>query len=88
MMSFNVKVRQIGNSCGIIFPNLLLKKLNLHIGDSLIGKDSDSSIILNVAKPIKKYRLKDLVAQSKRINLTQEDEVWLNLEDVGKEVVW
>lgn len=88
IMRFSFKIRQIGNSFGIIFPNALLKKYNLHIGDNLVGEDTDASIVLTAAKPTKKYKLKDLVAQSEPSKLTDEDKVWLNLEDVGEEVVW
>lgn len=82
------KLRSIGNSVGIIFPNSLLKKHNLHIGDNLLGNDTEDSITLTVIKPIKKYNLRDLVAQSQSHELTSEDNTWLSIEDIGDEVVW
>lgn len=81
------KLREIGNSVGIIIPAHLLKKHNLHIGDDLICNDSDDEIILKIDKP-KKYKLRDLVLQSKQQTLSEEDQKWLSLEDIGEEIVW
>jgi antitoxin component of MazEF toxin-antitoxin module len=82
------KLRPVGNSAGIIFPMNWLKKHNLHIGDELIGQDADNSIILTPTNMRKKYKLKDLVAQSVPQELMEEDKKWLDMEDVGEEKVW
>jgi putative addiction module antidote len=82
------KLRAVGNSVGIILPTLLLRRHNLNVGDDLIASDSDDSIILTRAKPRKKYNLRDLVAQSKSQDLTEEDKTWFALKDIGEEVVW
>jgi|GEM_PF-5843489 len=82
------KLRLIGNRVGIILPNGLLKKHNLHVGDHLICNDSNNSITLNMANPIKKYSLRDLVARSQPHKSTKEDNQWLSMKDTGKEVVW
>ena len=81
------KLRPIGNSVGIIFPNSLLKKHNLRIGDDLLAQDAEDSITLSKIKPIKKYNLRELVAQSQKHELTAEDSVWLSIKDIGEEVI-
>ena len=83
-----LKLRAVGNSVGIIFPLTWLKKYNLHVGDNLEGKDSDNSIILTRSNQKKKYLLKDLVDQCTSVDLTNEDDQWLSMEDVGMEKVW
>ena len=83
-----LKLRAVGNSVGIIFPLAWLKKYNLHVGDNLEGKDSDNSIILTRSNQKKKYLLKDLVDQCTSVDLTNEDDQWLSMEDVGMEKVW
>lgn len=82
------KIRQIGNSSGIIFPNTLLKKYNLHNGDDLESREVDDSIILTLAKPIKKYKLEDLIAQcDSNARWSDEEKQWFSLPDVGVEKV-
>ena len=81
------KLRPFGNSVGIIFPAFLLKKYNLHIGDDLIGNETDESITLVISQ-LKKYTLRALVAQSKSQKLTEEDKEWLSIDDIGEEIVW
>ena len=83
-----VKLRAIGNSAGIIFPNALLKHQHLHIGDDLEAREVGNTIVLSAVKKQVKYKLKDLVAQSKKESLTDEDKTWFNMEDIGKEIVW
>jgi antitoxin component of MazEF toxin-antitoxin module len=82
------KLRNIGNSIGIIFPQHWLQKYHLSVGDELVGHDGDKFIVLTPYKEKIKYSLKDLVAQSTNDNFTAEDVDWLNMNDFGEEKVW
>ena len=83
-----LKLRNIGNSVGVIFPLYWLKKYNLIVGDELIVNDEETSIVLTPQRHKVKYSLKDLVAQSTTDNLSSEDLAWLNMDDVGEEKIW
>ncbi len=82
------KLRPIGNSIGIILPQSLIKKYHLNIGDDLLVNDTDDSIILTAANSPVKYKLRDLVAKSQQSDLSEEDKEWLNMKDLGEEVIW
>lgn len=51
-ITFETKIRRIGNSVGIIIPKLLCKLMNLKVGDNVdLSLGKNGSIILKKINP-------------------------------------
>ena len=84
-----LEIRQFGNSAGITIPKSLLTSAHLTIGDKVEARNVASGIILEPAKPRKKYKIKDLLllCTDENMALSSEDKKWLTMESVGQELV-
>lgn len=81
-------IRKFGNSKGAIIPAALLKELSLDVDDKLEIKLEDGRLVIEPVSK-KKYSLKALLAASEGVDmsLNEEDKIWLNVPDVGKEQI-
>ena len=79
-MSIKVKLSKWGNSNGIRIPKVVSEMLDLAEGDAKSGR-----IVLIPVHPSedKLQYLSELYHKS----LSQEDKDWLNMKDIGKEVI-
>ena len=78
------KIRMVGNSAGVIIPAIILRKLKLHLGDTLSIEEQDGEIILAASKP--RYSLEELLAKcDASIPIPEELYDWDQAHPVGKE---
>ena len=84
-----LEIRQFGNSAGITIPKAMLLSAHLAIGDKVEARNVINGIILEPAKPRKKYKIKDLLVLCTNENmvLSSEDKEWLNAKSVGQELL-
>ena len=75
-------IRKIGNSTGAIIPISILRKLNLHEGDTLNISEEKGKIVMSSSKP--KYSLDELLAKCDLSAPTPKNE-WDNIDPVGNE---
>jgi len=81
-----IVLRKIGNSIGAVFPNKLLKKLNINLGDKLDAKTENGSIVITPKSVKPKYTLAELLAQCDESAPMPETIVeWDNAQSVGNE---
>jgi len=81
-----IVLRKIGNSIGAVFPNKLLKKLNINLGDKLDAKAENGSIVITPKSVKPKYTLAELLAQCDESAPMPETIVeWDNAQSVGNE---
>ncbi len=81
-----VAIRQSGGANIISLPKAVLSSLNLHVGSALELTLENNKIVLTPAQ--NELSLEDLLANSPKSALarTDEDNEWLNLSRVGKEI--
>ena len=80
-------IKKWGNSLATRIPQAVVKSIDLHLDQEVDIEAVDGRIIITPIKKRKEYKLKDLLDQCKpeAINLTEEDQEWLNAVPVGKE---
>jgi antitoxin component of MazEF toxin-antitoxin module len=81
-----VAIRQSGGASIISIPKVILRTLALDVGASLDLSIEDNRIILT---PIKKSLTLDAILEGSpksALRLTEEDQLWLNSQSVGKEI--
>jgi len=82
----HLAIRQSGGANIVSIPRVILKTLGLHVGSTLDLAIVDRKIVLTPV--IETPTLADLLAGSPKEKLqpTQEDREWLNINQVGKEI--
>ena len=65
------------------------ESIDLHLNQEVDIEAINGKIIITPIKKKKEYKLEELLSQCKpgSMELTQEDQEWLNAEPVGKEVL-
>lgn len=78
-------IKKLGNSVGILLPSVLVKSLNLSVGQSVNIESVDGNLVVK-PKIAKRYTLAELVAQC-NLNAPMPNEVsgWENMPMVGLE---
>ena len=81
-----VTIRKSGGACIISIPKVILRTLALDAGASLGLSIEDNKIILT---PIKESLTLEAILEGSpksALRLTEEDQLWLNSQSVGKEI--
>lgn len=78
-------IKKLGNSVGILLPSVLVRSLNLSVGQSVNIESVDGNLVVK-PKIAKRYTLAELVAQC-NLNAPMPKEVseWENMPMVGLE---
>ncbi len=84
-----MKVKKWGNSLATRIPKAVAESIDLHLDQDIEIEAINGKIIITPIKKKKEYKLEELLSQCKpgSMELTQEDQEWLNAEPVGKEVL-
>ncbi|UEO42577.1 type II toxin-antitoxin system ChpS family antitoxin [Escherichia coli] len=80
-----ITIKRWGNSSGMVIPNVVMKELNLRLGQSVEAQVSNNQLILT---PIsRRYSLDELLAQCD-MNATElsEQDVWGKSTPAGDEI--
>ena len=80
-----ITIKRWGNSAGMVFPNIVMKELNLQPGQSVEAQVSNNQLILT---PIsRRYSLDELLAQCdmNAAELSEQD-VWGKSTPAGDEI--
>ena len=86
-MSIKVKLSKWGNSNGICIPKVVSEMLDLADGDELfLDADAKSGRIVLIPVHPSEDKLQYL-SELYHKSLSQEDKDWLNMKDIGKEVI-
>lgn len=82
-------IKKWGNSLATRIPQAIVKSIDLHLDQEVEIEAVNGRIIITPIKKRKKYKLEELLNQckSEAMNLTEEDQEWLNAEPVGKEAL-
>ncbi|MFZ2959100.1 MAG: AbrB/MazE/SpoVT family DNA-binding domain-containing protein [Candidatus Ozemobacteraceae bacterium] len=80
-LTMQLQIGKWGNSLGIRLPRHILEILHLNEKDQLKYSIEDGKLVLEPVSPLKKYALKDLLAQVKEL---EQEVSWGKLE--GEEV--
>lgn len=79
-------VRKIGNSKGVVLPAVLLKDLNVELGDKLDISNQSGVWVIEPAKP-KSYSLDELLAKCDfDAPMPKELEEWEQINPIGNEI--
>ena len=81
-------IKKWGNSLATRIPKAVVESIDLRLNQDVDIEAVNGKIIITPIKKKKEYKLKELLSQcnSESIELTKEDQEWLNAEPVGKEV--
>ena len=80
-----ITIKRLGNSAGMVIPNIVMKELNLQPGQSVEAQVSNNQLILT---PIsRRYSLDELLAQCdmNAAELSEQD-VWGKSTPAGDEI--
>jgi antitoxin component of MazEF toxin-antitoxin module len=82
------KIAKWGNSYAVRIPEKVVARLSLNEGEPLaVDVVGDSIKISSLRKKIPHYNLKELLKGMKPRHLTKKDRDWLDMPEVGKEIV-
>lgn len=77
-------IKKLGNSVGILLPAVLVKTLNLSVGQAVDIETVDGNLVLKPSTP--RYTLGELVAQcSPKAPMPSDISDWENMPSVGLE---
>jgi len=81
-------IKKWGNSLATRIPKAVVESIDLRLNQDVDVEAVNGKIIITPIKKKKEYKLEELLSQcnSESIELTKEDQEWLNAEPVGKEV--
>ncbi len=81
-------IKKWGNSLATRIPKAVVESIGLHLDQEIEIEAVNGRIIITPLKEKKEYKLEELLSQCKSgsMNLTSEDQEWLNADPVGKEV--
>ncbi len=81
-------IKKWGNSLATRIPKAVVESIGLRLDQEVEIEAVNGRIIITPLKAKKKYKLEELLSQCKpeSMNLTSEDQEWLNADPVGKEV--
>jgi len=81
-------IKKWGNSLATRIPKAVVESIGLHLDQEIDIEAVNGRIIITPLKERKEYKLEELLSQCKSgsMNLTSEDQEWLNADPVGKEV--
>ncbi len=81
-------IKKWGNSLATRIPKAVVESIGLRLDQEVEIEAENGRIIITPLKAKKKYKLEELLSQCKpeSMNLTSEDQEWLNADPVGKEV--
>lgn len=84
----NMVIKKWGNSLATRIPKAIVESIDLHLDQEVEIEAVNGRIIITPLKEKKEYNLEELLSQCKTgsMNLTSEDQEWLNADPVGKEV--
>ena len=84
----HMTIKKWGNSLATRIPKAVVESIDLRLDQEIDIEAVNGKIVITPIKEKKEYRLEELLSQcpSGNMNLTKEDEEWLNAEPVGKEV--
>ena len=80
-----LKIQNWGNSAAVRLSQVLLKQINVKVGESLDVEVQEGRLILKPSEPV--YTMEELLDGCTEENMrpTNEDKQWLNAEPVGRE---
>ena len=80
-----LKIQNWGNSAAVRLSQVLLKQINVKIGESLDVEVQEGRLILKPSEPA--YTMEELLDGCTEENMrpTNEDKRWLNASPVGRE---
>lgn len=85
--AMETSLRNIGNSKGAVIPAVLLKELNIQVGDKLEATVDNGVLIITPKATKPRYTLAQLLAQcDETAPMPDELTEWVNLEPVGNEI--
>jgi antitoxin component of MazEF toxin-antitoxin module len=81
-------IKKWGNSLATRIPKAIVESIDLHLNQEVEIEAVNNRIIITPIKKKKEYTLVELLSQCEpeAMELTKEDQKWLNAEPVGKEV--
>ena len=84
----HMTIKKWGNSLATRIPKAVVESIDLRLNQDVDVEAVNGKIIITPIKKKKAYKLEELLSQcnSESIELTKEDQEWLNAEPVGKEV--
>lgn len=84
----HMTIKKWGNSLATRIPKAVAESIDLHLNQEVNIEAVNGKIIITPIKKKKKYKLEELLSQCEpgSMELTEEDQEWLNAEPVGKEV--
>ncbi len=78
-------IKKLGNSVGILLPSVLVRTLNLSVGQPVDIESIDGNLVVK-PKIAKRYSLKELVAQcNPKAPMPDEIKEWESMPLVGLE---
>jgi antitoxin component of MazEF toxin-antitoxin module len=80
-------IKKWGNSLATRIPKAVVDSIDLRLDQEVEIEAVNGRIIITPLKTKKEYKLEELLSQCKpgSINLSSEDQEWLNDDPVGKE---
>lgn len=84
----NMIIKKWGNSLATRIPKAVVESIDLHLDQEVDIEAVNGKIIITPIKKKKEYKLDDLLSrcEPELMQLTKEDNEWLDAEPVGKEV--
>ena len=84
----HMTIKKWGNSLATRIPKAVVESIGLHLDQEVDIEGINGKIIITPIKKKKEYKLEELLSQCKpgSMDLTKEDQEWLNAEPVGKEI--
>ena len=78
-------IKKLGNSAGILLPSVLMRALNLSVGQSVNIETVDGNLLVK-PQTARRYTLKELLAQcNANVPMPAEVMEWENMPSVGLE---
>ncbi len=81
-------IKKWGNSLATRIPKAVAEATDLYLNQEIDIEAANGKIIITPIKKKKEYTLEELLSRCKpgSMKLTREDQDWLNVEPVGREV--
>jgi antitoxin component of MazEF toxin-antitoxin module len=88
MSDMHMVLKKWGNSLATRIPKAIVDSIDLHLDQEVEIEAVNGKIIITPLKEKKEYKLEELLSQCKpeSVELTREDQEWLNAEPVGEEI--
>jgi antitoxin ChpS len=84
---YTASLRKVGGSTMLAVPTAFLDQLHIKVGSTVSMEVNQGKLVVEPQKKRRRYTLDELLANYTPIELTDEDQEWLNSAPVGKELI-